>query len=112
MHRIGIVLFIITLLSGCMSTSYERVSNNLTGTVMLDIAYGINNTWVPIGKEFDYILSGEESENLIKAKNECIFSLNKENPNPPNSSLSAIQFLRCMESKSWYLVLEEIVITR
>ncbi|WP_105172409.1 hypothetical protein [Pseudoalteromonas sp. T1lg24] len=109
--KIRLSILAMVFLSGCSTGTYESTSEAILGSELGQSSSLLLQWWIPSDKSYEYRLSDHEKNVRDKNLENCIESLGKEYPKPPNTEIRAIQILECMRKKGWKLFREEIEIS-
>lgn len=91
--------------------TYEQVAMGLEGPDFPSDGHGFIRRWIPSGADYTYEVSTDEMANIRIALSSCVSRFQKDVYPTPDVTTVTAQLLQCMEEKTWFLSIEEIVVT-
>lgn len=113
MNKVSIVFIAILFFTGCaVQSNYELSAREMLSAEYPKPSYGFLKSWKPLGKNYEYKLSGHEITQSSLDIEACVNYLSEKYPNPPKETLRSLQIIECMKAKGWSFEIEEILIMR
>lgn len=91
--------------------SYEQVAASLEQEDFQSDGHGFIRRWIPSGTDYTYVVSPDETTQARGALASCVSRYQNDIYPPPDVTTVTAQLIQCMEEKSWFLSIEEVVVT-